>query len=207
LLFKIKILGARYSKAINMKDGFELKVRRQIERLQNCSFGVIEREVADKRTSWFNQNLGSNKRPKRPSPLSAYQLLFFDYMGVSKNELPVVSETNTEIVWQSRNRCPTLEACQVLQLDTRQVCRAIYEKSTQALVSRHDPQLRFLRSYEEIRPYAPHCRERIVRVNFEEMMKLALTEAKASKTKGNKGYGAVVAFGNQIIGKAHEEVI
>ena len=101
-------------------------------------------------------------------------------------------------------KCPTLEACGALGLDTRQVCRAVYEKSTQAFLSQIDPQLRFLRSYEEIRPHSNHCKEMIVRIDFEEMMTIAIEEAKSSIQEGNKGYGALVALGNQIIGKSHD---
>jgi tRNA(Arg) A34 adenosine deaminase TadA len=128
-------------------------------------------------------------------------------MGLSAGDVPVIFESETEIVWLSQNNCPTLEACAALGLDTRQVCRAAYEKSTQALVSQLDPQLRFLRSYDEIRPHAEHCRERIVRVDFAGMMAIAIEEAKISRHEGNAGYGAVVALGNQIIGKAHDTVM
>ena len=142
-----------------------------------------------------------------PSPRQAFELLFLDYMGLPVAELPIVSETAAEIVWRSLNRCPTLEAAQRLGLDTRHICRAAYEKSTQAFLSQLDPQLRFLRSYEEIRPYAHHCREMIVRVNFEDMMRLAIEEAKLSKQSGNKGYGAVVVLGQAILGQAHDTTV
>jgi tRNA(adenine34) deaminase len=192
---------------LNMKDGFESKVRRQIDRLEKCSYRAIEHEVAEKRITWFKQNHHHTDPRNRPSPRRAYELLFFDYMGLSEDELHIVLETEAEIVWLSLNKCPTLEACKALGLDTRQVCRAVYEKSTQALVSQLDPQLRFLRSYEEIRPYSNHCREMIVRVDFEGMMAIAVEEAKASRQEGNKGYGAVVALGNQIIAKAHDTAV
>jgi len=185
-----------------MTDEFEDRVHRQIERLGTLSCQEIERQVAEVRIAWFQRN-----RPQtsvRPSPRRAYELLFFDYMGLSPGELPVVSETETKIVWLSRNRCPTMEACRSLGLDTRDVCRAAFEKSTQALVSQLDPQLRFLRSYTEIRPHAGHCREWIVRVDFQTMMSLALEEASRSKQTGNKGYGAVVALGNRVVGQAHD---
>ena len=84
------------------------------------------------------------------------------------------------------------------------VCRSAYEKPAQALISEIDPQLRFLRDYDEIRPHAAHCREMIVRVDFEQMMRIALEEARASRVEGNKGYGAVVALGNRIIARAHD---
>jgi tRNA(Arg) A34 adenosine deaminase TadA len=190
-----------------MKDNFEAKVRQQIKRLKQTSQQAMERQVAEKRIRWFKQNHLDTDRHALPTPREAYELLFFDYMGLPREELPVISETETEIVWLSRNRCPTLEACQALGLDTRKVCRGVYEKSTQALVSQLDPQLRFLRSYEEIRPHADHCREMIVRVDFESMMTIAIEEAKVSRKEGNKGYGAVVVLGNQILGKAHDTAV
>ncbi len=165
---------------------------------------TIEREVAEKRIAWFKQNLRDTDGRGFAFPRNAFELLFFNYMGLSEKELPIVNETATRIEWLSKNKCPTLEACRSLGMDTRQVCRAVYEKSTQALVSQLDPQLRFLRSYEDIRPHAEHCREMIVRVEFEEMMAIAIEEAKAARQVVNKGYGALVAIGDRIIGKAHD---
>jgi tRNA(adenine34) deaminase len=186
-----------------MTDNFASKVQRQIERLQHCSYQAIEAEVAQKRRAWFRDNPIASQFD-HPTPRQAFDLLFFDYMGLSPDDLPIVSESDTEIVWQSINRCPTLEAVKALGLDTRIVCRATTEKSTQAFVSQIDPQLRFLRSYEEIRPYAAHCREMIVRVDFEAMMRIAIEEATVSRQEGNKGYGAVVVLGQRILSRAHD---
>lgn len=187
-----------------MTDDFASRVQRQIERLRHCPYQAIEAEVAQKRLAWFRQRDQIAARYDRPTPRQVFDLLFFDYMGLSPDELPIVSETETEIVWQSANPCPTLEAVQALHLDTRTVCRAAYEKSTQAFVSQLDPQLRFLRSYAEIRPYADHCREMIVRVDFEAMLRLALEEANISRQAGNQGYGAVIVLGQRILSRAHD---
>jgi len=188
-------------------DDFASKVQRQIERLQHYSYQALEAEVAQKRLAWFRQHDQIAARYDHPTPRQAFELLFFGYMGLSPHELPIVSEAETEIVWQSANPCPTLEAAKALGLDTRTVCRAAYEKSTQAFVSQLDPQLRFLRSYDEIRPYAGYCRETIVRVDFEAMMRIALEEAQASRQEGNQGYGAVVALGRRILSRAHDTAV
>ncbi|CAG0935360.1 Guanine deaminase [Thermoflexales bacterium] len=190
-----------------MPDDFASKVQRQIERLQHCSYQAIEAEVAQKRIAWFQRPDQSAARYDHPTPRQAFDLLFFDYMGLAPDELPIVTETDTEIVWQSANPCPTLEAVKALGLDTRTVCRTAYEKSTQAFVSQLDPQLRFLRSYEEIRPYTPYCLERIVRVDFEALMRLAIEEARASRQEGNKGYGAVIVLEQRILAQAHDTAV
>lgn len=188
-----------------MNADFEMKTREQIDRLKHKALYHIEAEVAQKRIKWFqNVSLQANDLPV--SPRRAYELLFFDYMGLDEGELPVVTENEREIVWLSYNPCPTLEACKALELDTRRVCRGAYEKSTQALISQLDPELRFHRSYQDIRPHSSYCREKIIRTDFEQYMRIAIEEAKKSRAEGNKGYGSVVVFQNTILGKAHDTV-
>ena len=185
---------------------FEEQVTNQINRLKSKKLNIIEAEVAANRIGWFD-SLPPGERPPveaRPSPRLAFEMLFFRCICLRPEDLPVLKEDDEEIVWSSRNPCPTLEACRRLGLDTRVVCRAAYEKSTQAFVSRIDPQLRFLRDYKEIRPFSQHCRERIVRVPFEDMMRLAVEEARQSRLEGNKGYGAVAVLGTRVLARAHD---
>lgn len=186
-----------------MKMGnYSLKVERHVEKLKNTSYSIIERQVTRKRLDWFEG--GQLDFSSSPSPKEAYELFFIDYMGLSREDVPVISETPSKITWQSFNKCPTLDACRRLDLDTRQVCRAIYEKSTQAFISQLDPRLRFHRDYAKIRPHSDYCQEMIVRIDFEGMMKVALEEARISRQEGNKGYGAVIAFEGRLIARAHD---
>jgi tRNA(Arg) A34 adenosine deaminase TadA len=186
-----------------MNPEFETKVLEQIERLQNRSLAEIQTDVARKRIGWLTQHPPASLTGAI-SPRQAFDILFFEYMGLSPADLPVVSETTQEIVWRSQNPCPTLEACLRLGLDTHRVCRSAYEKSTQAFLSRIDPQLRFLRSYTEIRPHTDYCLERIVRIDFDAAMAIAIEEAKQSRREGNKGYGAVVLMGEQLLSAVHD---
>jgi tRNA(Arg) A34 adenosine deaminase TadA len=188
-------------------EEFERQVERQVERLQRGTLRQMETQVAERRIRWFVENYPQAGQAGTPSPRRAYELLLLDYLGLDEEQVPVRSETEDEIVWSSVNDCATLAACERLGLDTRQVCRAVYEKSTQALISQLDPQLRFYRSYQEIRPHAQACVERIVRLDFERTMRTALKEARASQDEGNMGYGAVVALGEQVLAKAHDTVI
>ncbi len=190
-----------------MPENFDSKVERQIDRLKHSAYREIEDEIAQKRIAWLALNLPQAGKPIRSSPRQAFKELFFNCMGLPVNELPIISETDTEIVWRSLNPCSTLEACQRLGLDTRRICRAINEKSTQAFLSRLDPQLRFVRSYAEIRPYTEYCLESILRVDFEAMLRLAIAEARVSRQEGNKGYGALILLGNEILGKAHDTAV
>ena len=104
-----------------MTNDFNSKVKRQIERLQHCSYQAIEAEVAEKRIVWFRQHERAVGDYDHPTPRQAFDALFHDYMGLSPDDLPIVSESDTEIVWQSANPCPTLEAVNALKLDPRTV--------------------------------------------------------------------------------------
>lgn len=184
-------------------DAFEEQVQQQIDRLQNKSLREIEQAVTEKRLNWWVNH--ADFKPAGPvSPRVAFERLFFDYMGLTKDDLPILSESETDITWASKNPCPTLEACGRLELDTRTVCRQAYEKSTQAFISKLDPGLRFVRSYTEIRPHAAICRESIIRVDLDACMHMAIEEAKASRNEGNKGYGAVVWYAGKVIARAHD---
>jgi tRNA(Arg) A34 adenosine deaminase TadA len=193
-----------------MDSGFAQRVEAQRERLATKPLREIEAAVAAKRVQWFEQRYAAGTRRtwgRRPAPRTAFDMFFFEYMGLRTDDLRVLRANDREIVWSSQNFCPTLEACNRLGLDTRVVCRHAYEKSTQAFVSLTDPALRFLRDYNQIRPQPTACQERIVRVDFEEMTQIAIQEAKQSQRSGNKGYGAVVAAGDQILARAHDTAV
>ena len=117
-------------------------------------------EVAQKRLAWLESTV-TRRPPGWPlpadpvSPRRAFELLFFDYMGLDSGAAAGGGGDRTTASPGSRtNPCPTLEACCRLGLDTRQVCRAVYEKPVQIFLSRLDPRLRFVRDYSAIRPHA-----------------------------------------------------
>jgi tRNA(Arg) A34 adenosine deaminase TadA len=189
----------------SMPESFEQKIEKQVVRFQTQKYEDIERSVATKRIDWVKKNFGNVSN--NVSPRQAFEILFLDYMGLDKSSLPVLTETEDMIEWSSQNSCPTLEACNRLKLDTRHICKTIYEKSTQAFLSGLNPQLRFYRDYEEIRPYSFHCREKIIQTDFGKYMNIAIEEARLSKNEGNKGYGAVVVYDREILSRSHDTAI
>jgi hypothetical protein len=72
---------------------------------------------------------------------------------------PIVKKAEKKIVYRSYDFCPVLEACKALGLDTRRICKLAYEAPTQRFLSRLNPELRFRRNYERIRPHARYCEE------------------------------------------------
>ena len=186
---------------------FEDKVKRTILQLQHEDSYTMATALTQRRMAWLDRHLPEKSVYEQFTPRAVFDLLFFENMGLKREELPVIQESEDEIVWLSYNRCSLLEACNSLGRDTRKVCRAVNEKATQAFVSRVNPQFRFHRSYEEIRPYAEYCREKIICVDFESYMRIAIQEAQQSRAEGNKGYGAVVVFEDQILGQAHDTAI
>ncbi len=181
---------------------FERSIERRVATLRERSLAEIDAETTARRLAWLEAHPGLRSAPTSPRRL--FEILFLEYMGLRAQDLPVLSESATEITWSSRNPCPTLEACVRAGLSTAVVCKGAYQRSTQAFLSWFDPRFRFLRDYDEIRPQAVGCRERIVRVDVEAVMRLALEEARASRRSGNKGYGAAVVLGERVVSCRHD---
>ena len=185
---------------------------REIAALQTGDYGTLERQRSGRRLDWLTAR-GHAPRVDAPlpatpvTPREAFELLFFDYMGLSPGDMPVAEEGPERIVWLSADECPTLEACARLRLDTRQVCRAVSERPVQTFLSRLDPRLRFVRDYVAIRPHASHCREQIVRVDVEASMREAIVEARSAKVEGNKGYGCVLLMGDRVLARTHDTAV
>jgi guanine deaminase len=190
----------------------ESAVAGEIAALQTGDYGALERQRSGKRLDWLTgrghpPHLDAPLPASPVSPREAYELLFFDYMGLTAEQMQIVEESKDRIVWLSHDPCPTLEACSRLGLDTRQVCRAVSERPVQTFLSRLDPRLRFVRDYVAIRPHAGYCREQIVRVDVEAFMREAIEQALRAKAEGNKGYGSLVLMGHRILSRAHDTAV
>ncbi len=142
-------------------DGPHRDVRSELRRLRGASGGELrahDEMLKARRTEWYWRHAGI---PQGGDLLEqAYQVLLRK-LGISEEEAPVVRKDARVLVFHSKNFCPTLEACRILGLDTRRVCRLSSEKSTDALVKLVDPSLRFSRNYKRIRPFSEYCEEMI----------------------------------------------
>jgi tRNA(adenine34) deaminase len=191
---------------------YEEAVTREIAGLEAGDLGLVERRRSDKRLRWLTEHgypvRDDGPLPAEPvTPRQAYELLFFEYMGLTAEQMPVADESPDRIVWLSHDPCPTLEACIRLGLDTRQVCRAVSDRPVQTFLSRLDPRLRFVRDYAAMRPHATYCREQIARVDVEGVMHQAIEEAGLARAEGNKGYGCLLLIGDRVLARAHDTAV
>ncbi len=119
----------------------------------------LERCVTEKRLAWLKEYLGAVERTDDPLD-DALRIFYHDYLGLSIPEDGEIAErTDTKLVTRWWNRCPTLDACQKLGLDTREICRKVQHTPVQAFLMEIDPRLKFDRNYERIRPHATYCEE------------------------------------------------
>jgi hypothetical protein len=123
------------------------------------ALAYLEGCVVEKRLAWLDRNLERLDLTGDPV-LDGYRLFFEIYLGLSPLEDgEIVEHTDRRIVTRWWNRCSTLDACQELGLDTREICKKAYHRPVQEFLSRVHPRLRFERNYEALRPYAPYCEE------------------------------------------------
>lgn len=138
-------------------------VRKEIERLINVDDGILSKLNEDstkKRTLWFQENNQSFDFINDDLLYSGYKLLLKRFC-ITENEAIVIKKSDKEIIFHSKNFCPTLEACKILKLDTRHVCKRLNENSTNTLLKQIDYRLSFSRNYEKLRPYSEFCEEMI----------------------------------------------
>ncbi len=138
-------------------------VRNEIIRLRNADDNVLRelnQDSVSRRTAWFQKNRASFGFISPDLLESGYRLLL-ERFRIMPDEAPIVHKSKDRVIFHSRNFCPTLEACRILGLDTRQVCRLINENSTDILLKQIDSRLCFSRNYEKLRPYEAYCEEMI----------------------------------------------
>ncbi len=142
---------------------YDRDVRDQIEFLRSADETALREraeEVARKRVDWFRSNTQYGSAPAT-DPLDAAYEVFLRKLGLTPDDAPVMDRGETHLTMASRNFCPTLEACRILGLDTRFVCRHLTEKPTETLLRLIDPRLRFTRNYTTLRPRGAWCEETI----------------------------------------------
>ena len=137
-------------------------VRQSIKQLRGADTIKLEqlsKDLAKRRVDWFARQ---NRSPLSGGCLEAAYALFLEKLGIAAEEAPIVKRQEDRVVIHSKNFCPTLEACKILDLDTRVICKRLNEGPTQELLKQLNPKLRFERNYDRIRPVAPYCEEMII---------------------------------------------
>jgi hypothetical protein len=119
----------------------------------------LERCVVEKRTAWLERNLPSLQRTGNPID-DAYRIFYEVYLGISApDDGAIVERTPGRMVTRWWNRCPTLDVCQELGLDTREICRKALHRPVEVFLANIHPGLRFERNYPELRPHGAYCEE------------------------------------------------
>jgi len=139
-------------------------VRNEIKRLRNITHEKLEFYNADsikRRLEWFNEKQSTFEFINDDLIDSAYNLLL-NRFNIDSSEAPIAEQSGDRIVFHSKNFCPTLEACKILDYDTRYICKNYNENSTDALVKQIDSRLKFDRNYDKLRPYSDYCEEMII---------------------------------------------
>ena len=148
----------------------EKETEKWIEQLRDADergLQELEQLLVHKRIVWFRENSEIVQQLKGDLLERAYRLLLMK-IGIDESDAPVIEKTGRRLVFHSRNFCPSLKACIELGLDTRSVCKNVFEKPADILVKQLDPSLRFSRNYQSIRPYCDFCEEMISLIGFPE---------------------------------------
>jgi tRNA(adenine34) deaminase len=135
-------------------------VRAEVARIRAASddqLRAYDAARAKRRVDWFQ----TQEIKRSGDPLATAYWVLLRKLGASPEAVPVIRRESDSLTFHSKNFCPTLAACEILGLDTRDVCRLYNSKSPDALVKEVDPRLSFSRNYKKIRPHSEYCEETI----------------------------------------------
>jgi transposase len=126
-----------------------VKVELSILALRSLEWGT------ERRVTWIQEHLDEMlaKYDGLSPEKQAYRIVFFDHMRINPEHSKMVRVFPRKIKIESYNFCPYLEASKQLGLETKFVCKEIGEPSIQEIIGRVNPNLRFSRNYQNIRPY------------------------------------------------------
>jgi len=140
---------------------YDSSVRELVRRFRDgrpASWREAGRELTKRRVAWVNQNRDRISVLRGSDVSKAYQLILMK-IGIDETQAPIEEESRNRLVFHSMNRCAALDACGILGLDTRKVCKLHSEEATDMLVRGINPKLKFDRDYSRLRPSSPYCRE------------------------------------------------
>jgi tRNA(adenine34) deaminase len=139
-------------------------VRDSVDQLRDADTQKLEalaEDLSKKRLRWYAEQ-GHCLATDGEDILHAAYRVFLQKLGISEDQAPIVRCDEKHLILHSRNFCPTLEACNVLGLDTGFVCKYLTEKPTTDLIRQIHPKLRFTRNYKHLRPHSDYCEEMII---------------------------------------------
>ncbi|MFX1326603.1 MAG: nucleoside deaminase [Promethearchaeota archaeon] len=167
---RCKEIELRSNVSISIREGilkqkclilYNTKIREYIKQFRTTSqkdWKKNEKKILEKRKKWFLDNKSQIDNLKGNEVEKAYRLLIMK-LEIDEEEAPIIEKSNVKLVFHSRNFCPSLEACKLLDLDTKIICKEIFERPTEEFIKLLNPKLRFSRNYDFIRPYTDYCEE------------------------------------------------
>ncbi len=141
-------------------------IEEKIEQLQKIIDRTLSPQgladlITKRRVEWIRKNRKEMlaKYDKLNPEEQTYRILCFDHMRINPEHIKMTRISPTKIRIDSYNPCPYLEACNQLDLDTRFVCKKIGEPSVQRFCEIINPDIKFSRNYQNLRPHTPFCEE------------------------------------------------
>ena len=114
----------------------------------------------NKRIKWFETNKNELKFEGNLVD-QAYNIFYEEYFGFSEKDMEIVERNEHRIITRWRHFCPTLEACKILRLDTRKICKRSHERAVDDFMKNISPRLKFTHDSNMTRPYSEYCEEMI----------------------------------------------
>ncbi|MCS7369601.1 MAG: hypothetical protein NDF57_07810 [archaeon GBS-70-058] len=101
-------------------------------------------------------------KPRRVESMEdVLNLFYIQFLRLKKDDIEVIKLNDRELITRAKNPCPILKLSLILKIDTKISCKIISEPVCKYVLRKLNPNLKFERNYNHIRPYSESCEERI----------------------------------------------
>ncbi len=98
------------------------------------ALACLQECVTERRLAWWERTGRNMVRTNNPL-MDGYKLFYENYLGLSlPKDGEIIESNDRRMMSRWSNPCPTLEACKILGLDTREICKKVYHQPVQALL-------------------------------------------------------------------------
>lgn len=99
---------------------------------------LLKNNIVDRRMRWYEKNKG--KLTLTGKPLDDAYFIITERLKIL-DDSDIVQKGERSLVFQTTKPCPVHEACQLLKIDHKRICKAVCEASANDFLAKINPRL------------------------------------------------------------------
>ena len=112
----------------------------------DAALEILKQNIVDRRMRWYETN--KKKLTLGTNPLENAYTIITERLKLV-DDADVVMKGDKTIIFRTTKPCPVNEACKILEIDCKRICKAVCEKAANDFLQNIDGRLRFSIEHKE----------------------------------------------------------